>query len=156
MAGKGSSARVRASRLDRGGLAAQPGHAFRPEVSGEPDVLISKSVNSSFHGSPDLHAWLGERGLSSIAVCGITTNHCVETTARVGGNLGYDVLMVLDACHTFDRRGPDGNVVTAEELTRATAASLHGEFATVVRTSDLIGRSVSGHGRHDQPLRRRR
>lgn len=117
-----------------------PGNAFRPEVSGEPDVLVSKSVNSSFHGSPDLHAWLGERGISRIAVCGISTNHCVETTARVGGNLGYEVLMVLDACHTFDRRGPDGEIVTAEDLTRATAASLHGEFATVLRTNDLLGR----------------
>ena len=56
----------------------------------------------------------------------------------MGGNLGYEVLMVLDACHTFDRMGPDGQVVTAKELSRATAASLHGEFATVVRTDDLV------------------
>jgi nicotinamidase-related amidase len=57
----------------------------------------------------------------------------------MGGNLGYDVLFVLDACATFDREGPDGEVVTAEELTRATAASLHDEFATVVATRDLVG-----------------
>jgi len=29
--------------------------------------------------------------------------------------------------------------VTAQELSRATAASLHGEFATVVTTTDLVG-----------------
>ena len=116
-----------------------PGNAFKPEVSGEPDLTVAKATNSAFYGTPDLHAWLGEHDLDGIAVCGIQTNHCVETTARMGGNLGYDVLMVLDACHTFDRLGPDGKLVTAEELTRATAASLHGEFATVVRTRDLIG-----------------
>jgi nicotinamidase-related amidase len=114
-------------------------HAFKDVVSGDPDLLVSKQVNSAFYGSPDLDAWLRERGVSSFALCGITTNHCVETTARMGGNLGYDVLFVLDACATFDREGPDGEVVTAEELTRATAASLHDEFATVVSTRDLVG-----------------
>jgi len=117
----------------------EPGNAFKPEVNGEPDLLVTKQVNSAFYGSPDLDAWLRERGISSFALCGITTNHCVETTARMGGNLGYDVLFVLDACATFDREGPDGEVVTAEELTRATAASLHDEFATVVSTRDLVG-----------------
>ena len=117
----------------------EPGNAFKPEVSGEPDLLVTKHVNSAFCGSPDLHAWLRERGICSFALCGITTDHCVETTARMGGNLGYDVLFVLDACATFDREGPDGEVVTAEELTRATAASLHDEFATVVSTRDLVG-----------------
>jgi nicotinamidase-related amidase len=116
----------------------EPGNALKPEVSGEPDLLVTKHVNSSFHGQPDLDAWLRGRGISSFALCGITTNHCVETTARVGGNLGYDVLFVLDACTTFDREGPDGEVVSAEDITRATAASLHGEFATVVKTADLL------------------
>ena len=117
----------------------EPGNVLRPELTGEPDLLVTKQVNSAFYGEPDLDAWLRERAISSFALCGITTNHCVETTARMGGNLGYDVLFVLDACHTFDREGPDGAVVTAEEITRATAASLHGEFATVVSTRDLLG-----------------
>jgi nicotinamidase-related amidase len=116
-----------------------PGNAFKDVVGREGDLLVTKGTNSSFYGTPDLHAWLQERGIGSFAVCGIQTNHCVETTARMGGNLGYDVRFVLDACHTFDRRGPDGEIVTAEEISRATAASLHGEFATVVRTADLIG-----------------
>lgn len=119
--------------------AGSPGNAFRPELRGEPDLLVVKHTNSAFYGEPDLDAWLTDRGVGAFAVCGVQTNHCVETTARMGGNLGYDVFVVLDACHTFDRLGPDGELVTAEELTRATAASLHGEFATVVSTQDLIG-----------------
>ncbi len=108
-----------------------------PRSSGEPDLLVTKRVNSAFHGDPDLAAWLREHELDGIAICGITTNHCCETTARVGGNLGFDVLFVLDATHTFDRQGPDGTWMTADELARATATSLHGEFATVVATADL-------------------
>ncbi len=116
-----------------------PGNAFKPELTGAPDLLLTKRVNSAFHGDPDLAAWLRERDLAGIAICGITTNHCCETTARVGGNLGFDVLFVLDATHTFDRAGPDGTVMSADELARATATSLHGEFATIVSTSELVG-----------------
>jgi nicotinamidase-related amidase len=116
-----------------------PGNELQDVVSGEPDLLVTKQVNSAFYGEPDLHAWLRDRDIASIAVCGITTNHCVETTARMGANLGYDVLFAIDATHTFDRTGPDGDTLTADELARATATSLHGEFATVVRTTDLVG-----------------
>jgi nicotinamidase-related amidase len=103
-----------------------------------PALTVRKTVNSSFHGSPDLDAWLHATDAAGIVVCGITTNHCCETTARVGGNLGHDVLYALDATHTFDRQAPDGTVVSADELARVTATNLHGEFATVVSTGDLL------------------
>src|SRR6476646_4507578 len=115
-----------------------PGNALRDILAGEPDLLVSKEVNSAFYGEPDLHAWLQERGIATLVLCGVQTNHCVETTARLGGNLGYDVLFVLDATHTFDRLAPDGSLMTADELARATATNLHGEFATVVRTEDVL------------------
>jgi len=119
-------------------LTGQPGNDLQPLLTGDPDLLVTKSVNSAFHGSPDLHAWLVAQGLNRIVVCGITTNHCCETTARVGGNLGHRVLFALDATHTFDRPAPDGTIVAADELARVTATNLHGEFATVVATRDLL------------------
>jgi nicotinamidase-related amidase len=115
-----------------------PGNGLLPGVEGAHDLLVTKSVNSAFHGAPDLDAWLRARDLDGLVVCGITTNHCCETTARVGGNLGHRVLFALDATHAFDGRTPGGELVPAEELARATAANLHGEFATVVRTEDLL------------------
>ena len=116
-----------------------PRLAFKDVVTGEPDLLVTKETNSAFYGTPDLDGWLRERGIGTIALCGITTDHCVETTARMGANLGYDVLFALDATHTFDRTGPDGTVMTGDELARATATSLHEEFATIVRTEQLVG-----------------
>lgn len=115
-----------------------PGNAFQEFLSGEPDLLVAKHVNSSFHGTPDLQAWLTERDIEQIVVCGISTNHCCETTARVGGNLGFDVAFALDATHTFDRAAPDGTTVDADLLAHITATNLHGEFATVVTTADLL------------------
>lgn len=116
-----------------------PGNGFKQELAGEEgDLLVAKSVNSCFYGTPDLHAWLQERQVGQLAICGLTTNHCCDTTARMAGNLGYDVLFVLDATATFDRRAPDGTIVKAAELERATATNLHGEFARVVDTADLV------------------
>jgi nicotinamidase-related amidase len=120
------------------------GNEFKDVLSGTPELLVSKSVNSSFHGSPDLDAWLRASGITSIAICGITTNHCCETTARVGGNLGYDVTFVLDATHTFDRIGPYGEEVTADELSRITGVNLHDEFAQIVATRDLLDTAPDG------------
>jgi len=115
----------------------QPGNTFKPVLTDQPDLLITKTVNSCFHGTPNLDSWLRAQDLDGIVIAGITTNHCCETTARIGGNLGHQVLFVLDATHTFDRTGPDGTVLTADELTRATATNLHQEFATVVTTAHL-------------------
>ena len=114
------------------------GNRFKAYLDRDPDLLVTKSVNSCFHGEPDLHAWLRQRDLTVLVIAGITTNHCCETTARLAGNLGYDVRFVLDATHTFDRTGPDGTRHPADDLAAVTAANLHGEFATVCSTADVV------------------
>jgi nicotinamidase-related amidase len=115
-----------------------PGNAFKDVVAGEPDLLVHKEVNSAFYGTPDLYAWLQRRGIGEVVICGITTNQCCETTARMAGNLGYRTLFALDATHAFDRRDLDGGVIPADEISRVTAANLEGEFATVVATAALV------------------
>ena len=115
-----------------------PGNELRELLMGEPNLLVSKHVHSAFCGTPDLHAWLGARGIRAVVICGVTTNHCCETTARLANDWGYDVTFVIDATHTFDRRGPDGVVVPAETLALVTAANLHEEFAKVTSTQDLL------------------
>ena len=114
------------------------GNHLKPYLTQTPALEVRKTVNSSFHGTPDLNAWLFARGIEQLVIAGITTNHCCETTARIGGNLGYDVLFALDATHTFDRTGPDGQRYPAQNLAAVTAANLHKEFATVTTTGRLL------------------
>lgn len=117
-----------------------PGNALVPEVAGaRADLLVTKVVNSAFYGTPDLEAWLRAAGIAQVVVCGIQTNMCVETTARMAGNLGFDTIVPLDATRTFDLRGPDGTVVPAATLMQMTATNLHGgEFARVTSTDELL------------------
>lgn len=106
---------------------------------------MTKSVNSAFYGAPDLDAWLRAAGIGQFVVAGIQTNMCAETTARMGGNLGYEVLFALDATHTFDLEGPFGWRRTAEELAQASAVSLHGGgFARVVTTAEVVAAAEAG------------
>lgn len=115
----------------------QEGNDFKEIITGEPDLLVTKSVNSAFYGEPDLHAWLVGNQIDAVAICGIQTNMCCETTARMAGNLGLDTWFVLDATHTFAKTA-DGVKISAEQLSQTTAVNLSGEFATVLSTSEAI------------------
>ena len=123
---------------------ANPGNALVDAVATvDPALVVTKSVNSAFYGDPDLHAWLGERGIGEVVICGIQTNMCVETTARMADNLGYGVTLVLDATRTFDLTtdvaGLGTVTRTAEELMATTALVLQGGgFARIATTAEVV------------------
>lgn len=106
----------------------------RPE-RGEP--VIEKNVNSAFIGT-DLESRLRRAGIDTLVIAGLTTDHCVSTTARMGGNLGFKCYVVGDATATFERVGPDGTKYGPDEMHNTALASIHREFATVAYTKQLI------------------
>jgi nicotinamidase-related amidase len=101
--------------------------------------VLVKHVNSSFIGT-DLEARLRERDIKYVVIVGATTNHCVETTTRMAGNLGFNVKLVRDATWTFDLEGVDGEHFPADQVHAMTLANLQGEFAEIVTASDVMHR----------------
>lgn len=117
-----------------------PGNDFRPgfgPVNGEP--LITKSVNSAFIGT-DLEAHLKKLGAKHVIAFGISTDMCVSTTVRMGANLGWDMILVPDACDCFDLPCPYGGAwIPAEQVHTTHVATLAYEFCRIIQTSELIG-----------------
>ncbi|WP_243073837.1 isochorismatase family protein [Microbacterium sp. SS28] len=122
-----------------------PGNALVDAVAAaSASLVVAKNVNSAFYGDPNLHAWLSEQGIGELVICGIQTNMCVETTARMAGNLGYDTTVVLDATRTFDLvaevAGLGTVTRTASELMAGAALVLQGGgFARIATTAEVIG-----------------
>jgi len=118
------------------------GNAFNDLVTpikGEP--IINKNVNSAFIGT-DLQARLDAAKITTLVIVGLTTDHCISTTTRMAGNLGYDTYLVSDATATFNKKGPGGQNYPAKLIHDTALASLHKEFATVV-TTDFIKQNIS-------------
>ena len=121
------------------------GAKFKTEVQPQGDeTVFEKSVNSAFIGT-DLDHYLKQTGTTDLTICGLTTPHCVSTTARMAANLGYKVRLVADACAAFTSNadvsfdnGPD---LTANEIHRSALAHLHGEFATVCLCADVLAQA---------------
>lgn len=122
----------------------QPGNDHKPEVRPEPgEPVVHKTVNSGFIGT-DLEDRLRALDVPGVVVAGLTTDHCVSTTTRMAGNLGFDTWLVADACAAHDRTGADGTRFPAQVVHDVALASLHDEFATVVDSTAVLAETNGG------------
>jgi nicotinamidase-related amidase len=107
-------------------------------AEGEP--IIKKHVNNAFIGT-DLQAQLDSADITTLVIVGLTTDHCISTTTRMAGNLGYETFLAADATATFNKKGLDGQNYPAELIHETALASLNKEFATIV-TTDFIKQRI--------------
>jgi nicotinamidase-related amidase len=101
---------------------------------GPADIILGKPRYGAFHGT-DLEQILRSRGIDTVIITGIATNICCETTAREASQHDFHVFFVSDGTATMAMGG-----VPAEDLQRATCASLGQVFAEVVTLDDILGR----------------
>ena len=116
----------------------RPGNAVKPEakpLDGEP--VFRKNVNSAFIGT-HLESYLRERGIDNLVLVGLTTEHCVSTSARMAANLGFNVTIVADATAAFEKNGYDGRHYSADEVHNVELAGLNREFATIREAKDVL------------------
>lgn len=103
---------------------------------GEP-VLI-KQVHNAFTGT-HLLPLLIKRGITRVVICGIRTEQCCETTARVASDLGFEVDYVTQATLTFPLAHPvTGKILTVEEIQARTETVLHNRFARIATVDQIL------------------
>ncbi|PRB18580.1 isochorismatase family protein [Microbacterium sp. MYb62] len=110
---------------------------FAPRES-EP-ALVKTTINA--FGSTDLEEQLRRAGVGRVVICGIRTEQCCETTARVAADLGFDVEFVTDATTTsaIPERGALA-AVSGEDIMRRTESILAARgFATITSTRERVG-----------------
>ena len=117
---------------DAPGAAVQP---FAAPLEGE--AVVIKHVSSGFVGT-SLEQELRSAKIERVVVCGATANHCAESTTRSAGNLGFDTVYASDAVWAYGATGPDGVKHSAEQIHSVTLSNLHGEFATVLPTAQIL------------------
>ena len=116
----------------------KPGFEFNDYVTPRADeIILEKRVNSAFIGT-DLKAILDKSSTETIIIVGMTTNHCISTTARMSGNLGYNTYLVSDSTACFNTKGVNGEIIDCEVIYETSLANINEEFASIINSNELI------------------
>jgi nicotinamidase/pyrazinamidase len=87
--------------------AGTPGASFHPELDVAPiEAVFSKGEHAAAYsgfegaepGGSGLADWLRARGVDSVDVVGIATDHCVRATALDAAKAGFATTVLLDLC----------------------------------------------------------
>jgi nicotinamidase-related amidase len=130
-----------------------PGHRFK--TAAQPlaeERIVAKNANSAFVGTR-LEETLDEIGATTLVVCGVLTSNSVEATVRHGGNLGYRIFVVADACWAVDKRDLSGRVWPAEDVHALSLAHMHGEYAQVVDSATTLRAAALANARRRRKVR---
>lgn len=76
---------------------------------GDDEIVFAKSSSSVFI-STHIDYVLRNLGVKQLVVCGLRTDHCVESAIRDACDLGYLVTQVTDACATLDQDRHDNSL----------------------------------------------
>lgn len=114
-----------------------PGIGICPELApAEADIVIRKSAYSPFQNT-NLENILCGLGVDGLVVAGVTTNVGCDSTIRDAFYRGIKTLLVTDASGTDGISDTPWGTISAEQMHRATCATL-GQYFTELTTTDQV------------------
>jgi len=119
------------------GEPADPQYRIRPEVQpAAGEKVISKRFANSFRDT-DLLDTLRQKGITRIVIVGMQTHMCVEAASRAATDLGFDVVVVHDACATRPLEF-EGRTVPADMVHAGALAAIKGTYGRVISVAELL------------------
>ena len=116
----------------------KPGFEFNDYVIPlKTEMVLTKKVNSAFIGT-DLEDILFKGNINTLVIVGMTTNHCISTTVRMSGNLGFNTYLISDSTACYNTKGLNGEIIDCNTIYNSALASLQEEFATVIDSKELF------------------
>ena len=116
----------------------RPGFEFNDYVTPlENEMVLTKEVNSAFIGT-NLENILIKSHIDTLVIVGMTTNHCISTTVRMSGNLGFATYLISDSTACYNTKGLNGEIIDCNTIYNSALASLQEEFATVIDSKELF------------------
>ena len=79
------------------------------------DLVIHKTTVGAF-SSTNLDSILWSKGLKGLLFAGVSTNMCVETTARDAADKGFRCVLIEDGCGASAQRYHDATLETFQRL----------------------------------------
>ncbi len=112
-------------------------YAIHPNAAPDAgETVIVKHFANSFRETR-LQALLKERNIKTLVVTGMQTHMCVEAAVRAGADMGFDMVVVEDACATRDLKLHE-TTVPAASVHAAALAAMNGTYAKVVAAADVV------------------
>ena len=104
-----------------------PAHAIVDALQPLPGEHVLRKTTIGAFASTNIDSLLRALGAEQLWLCGVSTNMCVETTAREAADRGYLVTLVEDACGT-----------THEDLHQVTMRNFQRLFGRVRSTAQSL------------------
>lgn len=116
----------------------KPGFEFNDHVKPlDNEVVLTKKVNSAFIGT-NLENILNNMNINTLVFIGMTTNHCISSTVRMSGNLGFETYLISDSTACYNTIGMDGKMIDCNIIYESSLANLSKEFATIINSNRLF------------------
>ena len=122
------------SPLERG----QSTRAIELRVAPAQQELVFDKTTNSASKVAGLASFVASKDPAEPVITGLATDACITATAREAKDLGYNVVILSDACATFARVGGDGSIITCEVVHDVALAALRASGIAVRTTREQI------------------
>lgn len=99
---------------------------FEEVTPREGEIVLTKTTSGAFQDT-NVHRILSDMGIENVIIVGFYTEQCVESTARVAADLGYDVVVIEDATAT-----------TTEKLHQHSLEAIRVGYGRIESTAEVL------------------